>query len=103
MYVHYTYNKEVNFTWDPKKAKSNLQKHKVGFDEAVTVFYDPLAKVGHDPDHSGDEDRYILIGHSQKNQLLFVVHIYRDGANTIRIISARKATKRETKEFEELT
>jgi uncharacterized DUF497 family protein len=92
----------MNFSWDPKKAKANLEKHKVSFDEAVTTFYDPLAKVGHDPDHSDEEDRYILIGHSQKSHLLFVVHVYRDESENIRIISARKATKKEMKDFQEL-
>ena len=74
----------------------------MSFDEAVTVFYDPLAKVGHDPDHSDEEDRYILIGHSLKSNLLFVVHVYQEDKDTIRIISARRATKRETKDFEDL-
>jgi uncharacterized DUF497 family protein len=92
----------VDFSWDPKKAALNLKKHKVGFEEAVTVFYDPLAKVAHDPDHSDDEDRFIIVGHSQKNQLLFVVHLYRDGSDRIRIISARRATKQEMRDFEEL-
>lgn len=92
----------MDFSWDPKKAALNLKKHKVGFEEAVTVFYDPLAKVAHDPDHSDDEDRFIIVGHSQKNQLLFVVHLYRDGSDRIRIISARRATKQEMRDFEEL-
>jgi uncharacterized DUF497 family protein len=92
----------MDFTWDPKKAKANLKKHKVSFEEAVTTFYDPLAKVGHDPDHSNQEDRYILIGHSQKSNLLFVVHAHRYNTETIRIISARKATKKEIKDFQEL-
>ena len=92
----------MTFRWDPKKAKANLKKHKVSFEEAVGVFYDPLAKFGHDPDHSDEEDRSILIGHSQKSNLLFVVHVYRDDTETIRIISARKATKKEIKDFEEL-
>ena len=93
----------MNFDWDPKKAKQNLEKHKVSFDEAITVFYDPLAKVSHDPDHSNEEDRFIIIGHSQKNNLLFVVHLYREPQDSIRIISARKATRKETKDFEELS
>ena len=54
----------MNFAWDPKKEKINIQKHKVSFSEAITVFYDPLAKITSDPDHSGDENRYILIGYS---------------------------------------
>lgn len=69
---------------------------------ASTVFYDPLAKFGQDPDHSEQEDRYILIGHSKKNNLLFVVHIYKENESTIRIISARKATKKEKHDFESL-
>jgi uncharacterized DUF497 family protein len=60
----------MDFKWDSQKAKANLEKHRVSFEEAATVFYDPLAKLGHDPDHSEDEDRYILIGHSQKNMIL---------------------------------
>ena len=92
----------MDFKWDPKKAKANFEKHKVTFEEAMTTFYDPLAKLGHDPDHSEDEDRYILIGHSQKNNLLFVVHVYKENQNTVRIISARKATKNEKRDFEEL-
>jgi uncharacterized DUF497 family protein len=57
----------MNFKWDSKKAKLNLDKHGVSFEEASTVFYDPLAKLGHDPGHSEQEDRFILIGHSHKN------------------------------------
>ena len=91
----------MNFTWDPKKEKYNIQKHKVSFTEAVTVFYDPLAKIASDPDHSTEEDRYILIGHSQRSHLLFVVHVYRSENDTVRIISARKATRKETKDFQE--
>lgn len=88
--------------WDAVKNKVNQQKHGVSFEEAVTVFYDPLARLGHDPDHSTEEDRFILIGYSRKNQLLFVVHVYKESANTVRIISARKATKREKSDFENL-
>jgi uncharacterized DUF497 family protein len=96
------YNRRVNFTWDSKKARFNLQKHGVSFEEAVTAFYDPLSKVAHDPEHSNDEDRFILVGHSQKNRLLFVIHIYLEDSNIIRVISARRATKREVRDFEEL-
>jgi uncharacterized DUF497 family protein len=92
----------MNFVWDPEKDKRNLKKHKVSFEEAVTVFYDPLAQTSHDPDHSDDEERFIIIGHSHKDNLLFIIHIYKEGTETIRIISARKATKREQKDFEEL-
>lgn len=92
----------MDFSWDPEKAEANLKKHKVSFEEAVTAFYDPLAKIADDPDHSEEEDRYILIGYSQKSSLLFVVHVYKESTDLIRIISARKATKKEKKTFEEL-
>ena len=92
----------MKFAWDPKKAATNLQKHKVSFEEAVTVFYDQLAKLAPDPDHSSDEDHFILIGYSEKDRLLFVVHVYREDAELIRIISARKATPKERKDFEEV-
>jgi uncharacterized DUF497 family protein len=92
----------MEFKWDSQKAKANLGKHRVSFEAATTVFYDPLAKLGHDPDHSEDEDRYILIGHSQKNNLLFVVHVYKESQNTIRIVTARKATKKEKHDFENI-
>ena len=64
----------MRFTWDPKKAILNLKKHKVSFEEATTVFYDELSKITSDPDHSVGEDRLILIGYSQKSNLLFIVH-----------------------------
>ncbi len=92
----------MDFKWDTEKAKINLEKHGVSFEEAKTVFYDPFAKLGHDSDNSDLEDRFILIGHSQKNNLLFVVHIYKENDSTIRIISARKATKKEKRDFENL-
>lgn len=92
---------KMNFVWDPKKEKVNIQKHKVSFTEAVTVFYDPLAKIASDPDHSSEEDRYILIGYSQRSRLLFVVHVYRSENDSVRIIGARKATRNETKDFQE--
>jgi uncharacterized DUF497 family protein len=76
--------------------------HKVSFEEAVTVFFDPMGKIAHDPDHSDDENRWILIGHSSKQALIFVVHVYLESKNTIRIVSARKATKRERHDFEDL-
>jgi len=66
----------MDFIWDPKKAKSNLKKHNVSFEEATTIFYDPLSKTALDPDHTAQEDRFIFIGLSQKNNLLFVVHLY---------------------------
>ncbi len=92
----------MDFSWDSKKAKANLKKHKVSFEEAKTVFYDPAAKIAYDPDHSNDEDRYILVGYGQSSSLLFVVHIYKESDEIIHIISARKATNRERRDFEEL-
>lgn len=92
----------MQFVWDSKKAEHNLKKHKVSFEEAVTVFYDPLAQTAHDPDHSDDEERFIIVGHSHTHNLLFIIHIYKEDSETIRIISARKATKKEQKDFEEL-
>ncbi len=92
----------MKFTWDPDKAKNNLKKHKVSFDEAVSVFHDPMAKITDDPDHSTDENRFLLIGHSRKENLLMVIHVYKEEAETIRIISARKATKKEKRDFEEI-
>lgn len=68
----------MNFSWDPKKALANRKKHKVSFEEAITVFYDPLAKFSNDPDHSDEEERLIMIGHSKLRNLLFVVHVYRE-------------------------
>lgn len=92
----------MDFSWNSKKAKENLKKHKVSFEEAKTVFYNSSAKITYDPDHSKDEDRYILIGYSQSSLLLFVVHVYKESDEIIHIISARKATNHERKDFEEL-
>jgi len=89
------------FEWDPNKARRNLEIHGVSFDEASTAFKDTLSLTIHDPLHSDEEDRFILIGNSYKNRLLVVVHLER--GNRIRIISARKATKKERKQYEETT
>lgn len=96
------YNGNMKFVWDDKKAELNLRKHKVSFEEASTVFFDPLAKLAFDPDHSKNENRMILIGHSQRSNLLFVVHVCKDDGETIRLISARKATKNEKRDYEQL-
>jgi len=92
----------MEFTWDSEKAKSNLKKHRISFDEAVSVFYDPLAKIADDPDHSKDEERFIIIGYSTKANLLFVVHAYKESETSIRIISARKASPKERFDFENI-
>ena len=88
----------MQFEWDPRKAKENLKKHGVSFDEAVTAFYDPLSATFDDPDHSTAEQRYITIGFSSKDRLLVVAHVER-GRNT-RIITARPATTHERKKHE---
>ena len=79
------------FVWDPKKDEENKRKHQVSFEEAVTVFYDPDGLLIHDPDHSTDEERFLLLGRSRKYHLLVVCHCYRESDDVIRIISARKA------------
>lgn len=89
----------MRFEWDPAKAEANFRKHGVSFDEAVTVFDDPLAITYTDPDHSESERREITIGASGRNRLLIVSHMDRRG--TIRIISARKATRKERRIYEE--
>lgn len=88
----------MQFEWDPGKAKKNLKKHKVSFEEAMTVFYDPLSATFDDPDHSDDEERLITIGYSSRSRLLVVSHTER--GKTIRIISARTATAHERKKHE---
>ena len=89
----------MNFDWDPQKAEVNLRKHGLSFDEAATVFLDPMAVSGPDPEHSVGEDRYITFGFSRLGRLLAICHTYRPGA--IRIISARRVTRGERKIYEE--
>ena len=92
----------LEFEWDEDKAASNLRKHGVSFDEASTVFADPLAAIFDDEEHSQDEIREIAIGHSILQQLM-LVSFTETGEDVIRIISARKATKRERRDYEEGT
>ncbi len=94
------YNKEISFTWANRKARTNLNKHGVSFEEAVGVFYDPLARIFDDPTHSRDEERLVIVGYSLSNRLLFVAHTYKEMNEEIRIISARKATFKEKLDFE---
>ena len=89
----------LNFEWNDKKAKSNLIKHKISFEEASTAFGDNLSITIEDPLHSDNENRLILIGKSSNNKTLIVVHI--EQTDSIRIISARKATKKEQIFYEE--
>jgi uncharacterized protein len=86
---------EIRFEWDPAKATTNQRKHGVSFDEAQTAFFDDLALIIDDPEHSEDEDRFVLLGFSAEARMLVVVHAYRSDPDTIRIISARKASKAE--------
>lgn len=90
----------VHFEWDRRKASSNLRKHHVSFDEASTVFDDPLAYIFIDEEHSSDEQREIIIGHSILNSLLVISFTERT-ENQIRIISARPATPTEKQDYEE--
>ena len=89
----------MEFEWDDDKAESNQHKHGVPFDEALTVFADLLALTGYDPVHSSDEDRYITMGQSAAGRLLVVSHT--DRSDKIRIISARSASRRERKDYED--
>ena len=91
----------MRFEWDAAKNKTNIKKHGVSFEEAQTVFFDPLAKVADDPDHSSHEDRFIAVGHSSFHRVLLVAHCFREKDSTVRIISARKLTKAEHKQYEE--
>ena len=89
----------LRLEWDTEKAAANLLKHAVSFDEASTAFADPLGKIVDDPRHSADELRCVLLGHSQRDRLLAVM--FTDSGDTIRLISARKATRRERRAYEE--
>ena len=89
----------MNFEWDPVKAQTNRRKHRVTFEEAATVYGDALALTYPDPDHSFSEQRFITVGMSGAKRLLIVAHAER--GESIRIISARKATQRERKQYEE--
>jgi uncharacterized DUF497 family protein len=87
----------MEFEWDPRKAAANIRKHRITFDEAMTVFADARSITAYDPDHSADEDRFLTIGRSANDRILFVSHT--DRGAIIRIISARKADKQERQEY----
>lgn len=96
--------KEIKFEWNENKAESNTKKHDgITFEEAMSVFDDENAILFDDPEHSQDEDRFILLGMSCLTNLLIVCHCYRGKDNVIRIFSARKATKSEAKQYVEIT
>jgi len=90
---------EIRFQWDEQKNLLNIAKHQVSFDEAKTVFSDANARIIDDPDHSHEEDRFIIMGISQRLRVLVVCHCYRENDEAIRIISARKATKNEASSY----
>jgi hypothetical protein len=92
--------KYIQFEWDEEKNKLNKKKHKVSFQEAKTVFYDSQALLIHDPDHSDEEERFIIMGISQSLKILVVCHCYRIDDEVIRIISARKAKRDEIDQYE---
>jgi uncharacterized DUF497 family protein len=87
------------FDWDPDKAAENLRRHRVSFEEAATIFRDPLSQTFPDPEHSEGEERYLDIGHSERGRLLIVSYTERQGQ--VRIISARLATRKERRSYEE--
>ena len=89
----------VEFEWDPKKAKANLAKHRVSFEEAITVFADPLARIFDDDEHSADEPRETIIGHSAQQDLNLVS--FTAVEDRVRLLSARKVTRKERKDYEE--
>jgi uncharacterized DUF497 family protein len=89
----------LRFSWDARKAASNRRKHGVSFEEAATAFGDPLSLTVADPDHAADEERFLLLGQSERQRLLVVVHA--EHGDEIRIISARPATRRERQSYEE--
>lgn len=86
----------IKFEWDSSKAAANLKKHQVSFEEAKSVFYDEFAIQFFDEEHSSDEERFLMLGMSSGAKLLLVCHCEREHGEVIRIISARKATKRES-------
>lgn len=103
-HINYTVVKNLSMTnlrfeWDERKAAANAKKHGVSFEEARSVFVDERAKLIDDPDHSDDEDRFVLLGLSGALRLLLVCHCYRVDGNVIRIISARKASVRESRSY----
>jgi len=91
----------TRFIWNPEKARANREKHGVSFEESLTVFSDPLARIHDDPEHSKTEDREIIVGHSRRGRLPLVSFCERGGA--IRLISARRATRHEREDYEKGT
>ena len=94
--------KKLEFEWDDNKAKINIEKHGIAFEEALTVFYDEEAILFDDPDHSESEDRFLMLGFSSLANMLIVCHCYRGEDEKIRIISARRATKTDNRQYIEI-
>ena len=90
----------IRFEWDPRRAAANVRKHGVSFAEAESAFYDDYATVTDDPDHSGDDQRFLLLGMSAGLRVLVVVHCVREAGSVIRLISARKATRSERAQYD---
>ncbi len=90
---------KIHFEWDSQKNAGNKKKHNVSFEEAKTVFYDPNALLIYDPDHSENEERFVIMGMSRNLKVLVVCHCYMSGDEIIRIISARKANRYEIKQY----
>ena len=90
---------DIRFEWDSAKDRANVRKHGVSFEEARSVFFDENGLVIHDPDHSVEEDRFIILGISSAARTLVVCHCLREAGNVIRIISARKATRSERGQY----
>jgi uncharacterized protein len=96
----YTVHGTLRFDWDPAKSASNRKKHGVSFEEAKSVFADEHGRLLDDPDHSDNEERFILLGMSTSLRILVVCHCYRQANSTIRIISARKANRSEQRQYD---
>ena len=90
----------VRFEWDPRKAAANLAKHGISFEEAETAFYDDYASILDDPDHSEEEERFLLLGMSAAIRVLLVVHGVHEAGAVIRLVSARKATRSERAQYD---
>ncbi len=90
----------IRFECDPVKDAANFRKHGIAFEEALTAFYDEFARIIYDAEHSQDEDRFALLGMSTRLRLLVVCHCYRQNDRVIRVISARRANKKETAEYQ---
>ena len=92
--------REIRFVWDEWKNRQNQKKHGVSFEEAESVFFDEKAREFFDPDHSDEEDRFLLVGRSYRLRILLICHCYREGERMIRIISARRATRSERSAYQ---